>query len=210
VFVLVVCAEVVTGFGGYMAEHQWILNQLIGHRALAVVLINLFFSAYYSIINNLGCLLLILIGARAARRHGSLALLLPLGYLIPIVLLGRFDYDPKAPYLLVGASAAVLIYRVVVTLIAPLWIVRSASDRAKIRAATIGLLTAVGIIAAANIFYSVVINISLDGAMNWRNVFYSISPELIPLVGICLAVSLYQPVPSEQPALQPTPVVMET
>jgi hypothetical protein len=152
-------------------------------------------SAYYNFTVNISFMLLILIGALLARRHGRLALLLPLGYIIPTVVLGRFDETSFASYTaysLFWMSVSVLAYRVLVTLIAPIWIVRSATDRSQKRAGTIALPFAIAILVASHVayFYS---NVSLyDQSSVGLILYYSISPELIILAGIALAVVLYR------------------
>jgi heme/copper-type cytochrome/quinol oxidase subunit 4 len=163
-------------------------------------------SAYYYLTLDLGFLLLILIGGLLAWRHGRLALLLPLGYLIPTIVLGRFDYDPAMPFLLAGISIAVFVYRIFITLVAPIWIVRSASDRARRRAGTIGLLAAIGILVAVHIGYWLANAATYGWEMDLFNFYSYLSPELITLAGIVLAVSLYKADTPAQSAIQPSPV----
>jgi hypothetical protein len=166
-------------------------------------------TAYYFFSLDFGFLLLILTGVILARRHGRLALLLPLGYLMPTVVLGRFDNDPSVPFLLIWASISVLVYRVFVTLIAPVWIVRSASDTARRRAGAAGLMAAVAILLLAHIGHLVTGVSAYGWEWSLTGFYYSVSPELNTLAGIALAVSIYQPVPSAQPVIPPGAVAME-
>lgn len=192
-FILLALMETLSGLVTYLTDYQWTIAELLKSSSLNAVLKDMLYSGYYYATLDLGFLLLILVGALTARRHGRLALLLPIGYLIPAVLLGRFDYDPRMPYFLVGASAAVLIYRIFVTLVAPVWIVRSGSERAQTRAGAVGLLTAVAFITAVEIVYLVVVGAVMEWKLNWTTVYYTISPELIMLAGFGLALSLYKP-----------------
>ena len=182
------------------------LAELIQNESAVYVLQNILSSAYYSFTYDLGFLLLILIGAILAWRHGRLALLLPLGYLIPTVVLGRFDYDPRMPYYLVGASIAVFIYRILVTLIAPIWIVRSASDQAQKRAGTIGLMVVIGILLATHTA-SLLANLAAMGwEMDLYTFYFNLAPELLTLAGIALAILLYRMGAPAQSAIEQSPV----
>jgi hypothetical protein len=210
VFLLIALGEAVSGVVTYVTDYRWTLEQLFQSATLPSILKDVSYSAYYSITGNLGFLALILIGALAARRHGRLALLLPVGYLIPAVVLGKFDFDPQLPYLLIGASAAALIYRIVVTIVAPVWIVRSASERAQRRAGTVGLLVAVGVLVAAHFAYLVTLGVSQGWALDWADVYYYFSPEIITLSGIALAISIYKPVPAATSANPTGAAVLET
>ncbi|MGB7538215.1 MAG: hypothetical protein WBM17_06720 [Anaerolineales bacterium] len=192
VFALITFTQVISGLVTYLTDYQWTVAQLVNSADLKTIVKDTLYSGYYYATLDFGFLLLILVGGVMARRHGRLALLLPLGYLIPAVLLGRFAYDPRMPFLLVAAGAAVLIYRIFVTIVAPLWIVRSASDRAKMRAGTIGLLAAVAFIAMVDIIYMFAASAAFGLELSWANMYYTISPELIKLAGIGLAISLYK------------------
>jgi hypothetical protein len=73
-------------------------------------------------------LLLILLSVLLARRHGTLAFLLLLGYLLPTIVSGSTSWAISGSYfLLVGGM--VFIYRVSIAIIAPLWIVRASSRK---------------------------------------------------------------------------------
>ena len=92
-----------------------------------------------------GFLALILGGVLLARRHGRLAALLPLGYLLPTVLYGRISNEWPDPataefgfMFTVGMTA--LVYRFLVALVAPLWVVRSATSQMKRKAGIISLV----------------------------------------------------------------------
>ncbi len=195
-FLLLTLMEMMTGVFSYLLEYKWTLTDLFHATSSPTATIYILRSAFYSFTLYVGFLLLILIGAFLARRHGRLAMLLPLGYLIPNVVFGRFAYDPTAPYLLVFLSITVLVYRVLVSLIAPVWIVRSATDRAQKLAGTVGLFAAIGILFAGNIGY-LITGIAVYGwASQALSIYYTISPELIMLAGAGIALSLYRPVAS--------------
>jgi hypothetical protein len=202
VFILLTLLEMMVGLFSYMIDYKWSLQEMIRATASKEILHNVSTQAYYAFTFDTGFLILILIGAFLAWRHGRLALLLPLGYLIPTVVFGRFAYDPTVPYLLVFLSVTVFVYRVLVSLIAPVWIVRSATDHAQKRAGTIGLLAAVGILLAG----SIGLLITGIAAYGWTaqalSIYYSISPQLILLAGAGIAISAYRPVASPRPTVR--------
>ena len=150
-------------------------------------------------------LLLIFIGALFARDYGGLSFLLLLGYLLPTIVFGRYGESHEAlPFILV--STALLIYRFVVALIAPIWLVRAASRLRRQRAAAIPVAIAVVTQIAFNLIaYTAMVNLAdypaglLDFAMR-------IWDQLILAAGLGLAVALYLPkeeASSSTPALVP-------
>jgi hypothetical protein len=197
-FVILTLNQMLSGFINYWVANKWSLDKLIISSDLRSMMTVELGMAYDAFALYFGFFLLILIGAFLAQRHGRLALLLPLGYLIPTVVLGKFDYDWGMPYFLLSISIIVIVYRVLVSIVAPVWIVRSANDHAQKRAGMTGLLAAVGILVMAHIVYIVFWMMPFGGELNILNIYYYLSPELITLAGIGLAVSLYKPVACPQ------------
>ena len=156
-------------------------------------------ASYYLYIYG-GFLVLILLGALLAGRHGRLAALLPLGYLLPTVLYGRVSNDWPTPgtpefTLMLTVGAAALTYRFLVALAGPLWIVRSATGRMQKRASMTSLMVLVGIQAAFNLvmgFNSGWIREAL------ANAYFAISGQLIVGAGLALALALYRNTPQPQ------------
>ena len=147
---------------------------------------NLPYNFYY----NAGFLFLILLGTLLVRKYGRLTLLLPLGYLLPTILVGSFfDQTPN----LFWISAAVLAYRLMMTVVAPVWIVRSTSDRSQKRAGTVALAVGIGIPLLLRIFVM---------GWDWNRLLDSISAIsdlVIVSAGIALALVLYNFILPEQP-----------
>ena len=169
-------------------------GKLIRATASKEILRNVSTQAYYAFTFDSGFLLLILIGAFLARRHGRLALLLPLGYLIPTVVFGRFAYDRRT------AVPAGLPQRHRVRLSCAGFPDRTGLDRPlrhrprpetrrHRRIAGRGRNPARG--------KHRLLNYRHRQPTAWTaqalNIYYSISPELIMLAGVGLAVSLYKP-----------------
>jgi hypothetical protein len=141
-----------------------------------------------------GFLALVLFGALLSRRHGLLAALLPLGFLLPTVLFGRIMDEwpgaasPDFTFVLLASGGAIL-YRFVVALAGPIWIVRSASDQRLRRSSTIALIGLIVFQAGCNL--AIVVNYygSLRQA---ADIFLAISDQLFMGCGVLLALVLYQ------------------
>ncbi|HTX79711.1 MAG TPA: hypothetical protein VMC62_08585 [Longilinea sp.] len=148
--------------------------------------------------DNAGFLLLILLGAFLAKRHGRLAMLLAMGYLLPTVLYGRFaNYWNSLPEQVINTfllliSITVLVYRFVIALAAPLWVVRSAGEGAQKKASLITLLVVLGIQAAMNIGVGAFMGFFYQyTGWSWVQWYDTIAAELIAAAGVGLASSLY-------------------
>jgi hypothetical protein len=147
-----------------------------------------------------GFLVLILLGALLAGRHGRLAALLPLGYLLPTVLYGRVSNDwpnPGTPEftLMLTVGAAALTYRFLVALAGPLWIVRSATGQMQKRASVTSLMVLVGIQAVFNL---IMLFSGKWGGQQLALVYFAIAGQLIVGAGLALALALYRNAPQPQ------------
>jgi hypothetical protein len=140
-----------------------------------------------------GFLVLVFIGLLLSRQHGRLAALLPLGFLIPAVLFGRISDDwpvvgsPDFVFFLTVSMVA-LLYRFLVAVVVPVWLVRSASGKRQTRAAVISLIILLAIQVGANFYLIVQYGWSV-GILSF--IFDFVSSQLIIGVGIALALSLY-------------------
>jgi hypothetical protein len=152
--------------------------------------------SFYEIHLYSAFLVAILIGALLARRHGRLAVLLPLGYLLPTVIYGRVSNDWPAPgaqdfTFMLWVSATALAYRFLVAFAGPLWILRSASGQMQKRAGAISLFALVAIQAAFNLRMM----FTTQWAESLLKVsFLIISEQLIFGAGLGLALALYREV----------------
>jgi hypothetical protein len=209
VFLVVTILEILSGLihAGIYLLKVTSADMLYGN--IPSMLQDVAYSAFYAFLPTVGFLLLILVGILLARRHGRLALLLPLGFLIPTVVLGRFDNSNVLPYSLFWISVTVLVYRVLVTLVAPIWIVRSASDHARKRAGVIALVAAAGILVFAHAGYFFATLAAYGWDLGWTDYYYYFSPDLMILVGMALALTLYKSVTPVQSVAGPTPVGAE-
>jgi hypothetical protein len=143
-------------------------------------------------------LLVILVAALLSRRYGSLALLLPLGYLIPAVLFGRYSSDYMPTALIYWLIPAVLLYRTLTTLIAPVWLARSGrpADRKRSFAFTLG--AAVAVQAVLNVLVMAIQQGQLGIPVSY--VYFMIADQLTMAAGIGLVLALSLPMPVTRPA----------
>jgi hypothetical protein len=160
--------------------------------------------------DSLPFLLLVFIGKLFAPKYEGLSFLILLGYLLPTIIFGRYGaWNEAIPFSLV--ILAVLTYRFVVALVAPIWLVRAASIPGRQRAAAIPVAIAI----ISQIALNVIVSLTWAGQ-------YNLSPGLLDLAmpiwnqfivaaGLGLAVILYLPTarnPGQTDAPQPVLPVM--
>jgi len=166
-------------------------------------------NAVYELHNFSRLLLLVFIGSLFVKRHGFFAILVPLGYMLPAMLVGFYDNlesitSPVSALLVV--SGAVLAYRGLLSLVVPIWMSRSSTQRGKIWVVGISVALALLIYAAMQV-YSVVIYLGwMSGptyGFPWD--FISVALEELKIAGaMALAVVLYSSFhPTAQPASNP-------
>jgi hypothetical protein len=199
IFLLLLIPELLTGLYYYQDNQMYLYHSAMESLNLQIALREIINSSYYSFSSAIEYLLLILVGALLARRHGRLAVLLPLGYLIPAVVVGRYDNTTATSSFLLWASISVFTFRTLVTLVAPVWIVRSASDGGQRRAGVFGLLVAVGIVLVAHVGMLLDYLLNFEGAIGYDlpGLYYTFSPDIILFVGFALAISLYRRAPAD-------------
>jgi hypothetical protein len=164
------------------------------------------------IYESIGLLVLILLGSFFARRHGRLSMLLLMGYLLPTVIYGRFtNYWQTLPDNIVNTfflivSITVLVYRFIIALAAPVWVVRSAAPGAQRKASLITLLVCVGIQVAMNIGVGIFMTLNYEyTGFTWVTWYITFAAQLVMIAGVGLAATLYgDPPPDPQP--QPLPL----
>ena len=148
--------------------------------------------ALWSLYNSLPFLLLVFIGIFFARKYGGLSFLLLLGYLLPTVIFGRYgEWNDTLPFYLV--STAVLVYRFVVALVAPVWLVRAASAPKRQRAAAIPVAVAIICQISLNVIVYLAWASQYGSQTSLLDLAATIWNQLIIAAGLGLAVALYLP-----------------
>jgi hypothetical protein len=151
----------------------------------------LFLQTTWATYEYLPFLALIFLGTLFVRRYGVLSFLVPLGYMLPAVVFGRYGmWTDTLPFYLV--AVVVVAYRFAIALAAPLGLARSASLRkqrlavaipiALVLLAQIGLDVSQAVLSAQLYGYPVKV-------LNITNI---ILPQLISGAGLALAMALYQ------------------
>ena len=196
----------------YLAATYWIYqsNGVLGWQ----ILVDIAPSVLYQ---SIGLLVLILLGVFFARRHGMLAMLLVMGYLLPTVVYGRFvNFWVTLPDIVVNSyllliSVTVLVYRFIIALAAPVWVVRSASQGAQRKASLITLWICVGILTAMNIGVGIFMSMYYQyTGFTWLTWYVTFAEQLVIVAGIGAASTLYQDAAAAKPSLEapPSPVVL--
>jgi len=152
-------------------------------------------------------LLLIFIGVLFVRKYGGLSFLLLLGYLLPTIVFGRYgEGNDTLPFYLV--SVTVLVYRFVVALVAPVWLVRAASIQGRQHAAAIPVAIAIICQISLNIIVFLVWENQYGFQINLLNFVLAICNQLIIATGLGLAVTLY--LPKDQADISTPPFAVTT
>jgi hypothetical protein len=197
--VLVVYSLLVVAY--FLVNGQdYLFNGFDRYESQRFVQTYLFYQASYDFLTYGGFLALILFGALLSRRHGRLAVLLPLGYLLPTILYGRISNEWPSPataeyQMMLSVSVGILVYRFIVALAGPLWVVRSATGQ---RQKLAGMITL-----AALLLIQASFNLAINGSGVWPSLilaYFALAEPLILTAGIILALALYRPFPEGQTA----------
>ena len=109
----------------------------------------------WSLYDSTAFLCLIFIGTLFMRRHGFFAVLIPMGYILPTMLVGlpwQIESSSNSALALTMIYAAVLVYRALLSLVAPIWMSRSGSLAAKKHVVLVSIAVALGIQAVMQFF----------------------------------------------------------
>ncbi len=156
----------------------------------------------WTLSRSLPLLLLVFIGMSFSRRHGGLTFLILLGYLLPTILYGRYGiWNEFVPFYVV--SLAVLLYRFVVALVAPVWLVRAASLPGRQRAAAIPVAIAI----LCHISLTIVVFLALGSQAGFLlgllDLALYVWDQVVIAAGLGLAVALYLPRREDPAAVSP-------
>jgi hypothetical protein len=156
----------------------------------------------------LSLLLLVFIGKVFSRKYGGLSFLILLGYLLPTVIFERYDtWNDPVPFYLVGI--VLFVYRFVVALVAPVWLVRAASLASRQRAAAIPVAIAI----ICHISPNVIVSPAWGNATGYQTLLdlaAVIWEQLMIAAGLGLAVALYLRKKKDQAVLSPPTLVPTT
>jgi len=152
----------------------------------------LFQMPLWYLYTSLSFLLLVFIGKIFARKHGGLSFLLLLGYLLPTIVFGRYgEWTDIIPFYWV--TSVVLIYRFVVALVAPVWLVREVSITGRQRAAAIPVAVAVICHVTLNVIVNIIMANQYAYQMSLVDLALAVWNQVLVAAGLGLAVALYLP-----------------
>jgi len=136
--------------------------------------------------------LLVFIGKLFAPKYEGLSFLILLGYLLPTVIFGRYGiWNEAIPFYLV--TLAVLVYRFVVALVAPIWLVRAASVPRRQRAAAIPVAIAIISQISLNVLVYLAWAVQSGYQLSLLDFTFPLWNQFIIAAGLGLAVTLYLP-----------------
>lgn len=137
-------------------------------------------------------LLLIFIGKVFTRPQSGLSFLLLLGYMLPIIVFGRYgEWTNIIPFSMV--VSAVLIYRFVVALLAPVWLARASSMSRQQHAVVIPVSVALLCHIALRVINELALINQYGYQVDWVSLLLLHWNQLLIAVGLALAVTLYFP-----------------
>jgi hypothetical protein len=139
-------------------------------------------------------LLLTLIGIFFTHRHGFFAILILVGYILPTPLIGsqNFDAFPNPAFALTIFSAAILAYRAILILVAPIWMSRTASQTGKKRIVLASIAIALTIHAVAQFHPAMLYPANPDMRISTEWVMNTALEELKLISAFLLAIVMYQ------------------
>lgn len=148
-------------------------------------------------------LLLIFIGMFFTRRHGFFSILLLVGYILPTPLVGLQDFEayPNPTLALTIFSIAILAYRAILTLVAPIWMSRAASQTNKKRIILVCIATALIVETLAQFYPVMLYDIPVTPSWIISVALY----ELKLISAFALAIVMYQNVQPQSDAAQTAP-----
>ena len=139
-------------------------------------------------------LILIFLGSLMARRQGQAAMLLLLGYLLPVVLYGTYQTDAfgtTASIPPVWIKTAVFTYRLCIAILAPIWLARAVSRRQTLAAM---IPVAIALLSQAGLQITQIIYWNSQSLSKWSlsDVVGTFSKPMMIIAGFILALVLYR------------------
>jgi len=155
-------------------------------------------------------LLLILLGAFLARRHGKLAILLLVGYWLPTIVYGKYEVftgGNTAQIPPVWINGSILAFRFCLALLIPIWLARSITLRGQTWATmvpvTIALVAHAGLSIAINASYYLKISSPFFHSTYVQYALELLMNTLVTAAGFILALMLYK-------SIRPVPAVVDS
>jgi len=165
------------------AERQFVLMDLL-KNALS-----------YTVYNAAALLLLVFLGTFFVRRHGFFSILILVGYILPVMVVGTpWDLQNNPDQLLI-ITLAVMTYRSMLSLIAPVWMSRVRTQTGKKKVIILSIAVALGIHAVMQ-FYPAIFTINYTINSEW--ILDVALNEALLVTAILLGMALYQVEPDHE------------
>lgn len=140
--------------------------------------------------NACALLLLVFIGTLFIPRHGFFSIFVLIGYVLPVIIVGTPWIEGDNPAMFLFLSIGVLVYRSLLSLVAPIWMSRTPTRDGKKKVIILSIAIAL-VVHAVMQFYPVFFNLAERVAyLTW--IRYVVMEELILVFAFLLAMSLYQ------------------
>ncbi len=146
--------------------------------------------------NASALLLLVFLGTLFTPRHGFFSIFILVGYVLPIIVVGTPLTQDDNPTMILFLSIGVLLYRSILSLVAPIWMSRCRTQSRKKSVIVFSIFLALAVHAIMQ-FYPAFFN--LADRINYPNwIQYVASDELSLVFAFLLGMSLYQSVGTAQ------------
>jgi hypothetical protein len=144
----------------------------------------------YILYNTTAVFLLIMMGTLLTKRQGFYSIFILVGYYLPVMLVGASWDLGDNPQMLLVISVSVLLYRALLTFIAPVWMSRSVTLAGKKKVIISCIMLALFVHMLMQFFPSLMFGTLLLSDVQW--VFPVLLEELIMVVSFLLGIALYQ------------------
>ncbi|HEX7556262.1 MAG TPA: hypothetical protein VF338_06530 [Leptolinea sp.] len=166
------------------------LNQIPTTEKQLLIQDFLRYNISYILYNAIAPLFLVFIGTLFTREQGFFTIFILVGYVLPVMVVGIPWFQEFTDENIIILSIGVLLYRSLLSLVAPIWMSRSRSQSGKRRAIVCSIFAAMTVHAIMQ-FYPVYFNLSerIDYP-NW--IQFVASDELILIFTFLVGLALYQ------------------
>jgi hypothetical protein len=167
-------------------------------------------AIYWQLYEFFVVVLLVCIGTLFLKRHGFFSIFIYLGYLLPEHLIGypwNVDELLSIEYAMLLIGFAIISYRVLLSLIAPIWMSRTVIQNKKTKAVIIPIIIAISI-SFIMAFYQYFF-FPEAGRITLQTFLFAAMVQAIPILGFFFAISLYRviPFPTVEKTLTPETIL---
>ncbi len=147
-------------------------------------------SASYVLYNSTAVFLLIMLGTLFIPRHGFFTIFILVGYYLPVMLVGASWDLGDNPQMLVVMGVSVLLYRALLTFIAPVWMSRTVTEGGKRKVIISCIMLALLVHLGMKFYPSMMFGTLIFSDTQW--VFPVLLEELTIVISFLLGIALYQ------------------